>query len=207
MIDTIFFDLDGVLTLDPTGTISMMKYIKSLEAIDGSLFEKAYRKHNYNLLYGHTSHDEIWPEICRDYGNHLDIHILNEAFKATPMDEKMLKIARQLKSYGYKIGLITDNKEDRVVTILDYFELDDLFDGLVISCQIKSGKKEFMIFDHAIRSLNTSYHTSIFIDNNPKNLEIPSQSGMTTYHFDDLKRDYSNLINNLNNLLKTTISI
>jgi putative hydrolase of the HAD superfamily len=189
MIKAILFDFDGVLTTDPTGTISIMNYIKENTTIDCCKFEKCYRAHNWNLLYGVSTHESIWSEVCVCYGRKIDVSILHQSFKATPLDELMFALLKELKLNGYKIGLVTDNKSDRVNMILDQLNLRELFDSVVISADVGSGKKESKIFDTILGDLSLCYNECVFIDNNENNLVIPKERGMQTIHFDHIVRD------------------
>lgn len=202
MIKAILFDFDGVLTRDATGTISMMKALSKIPGIDHEEFEKAYRRHNYDLLYGHTTHQAVWQEICQDIGADIDIEILNKLYEATPMDWEMIELAIQLQSKGYSIGMITDNKGDRVRYILDCFDLNTLFQTVIISSDIGSGKKDHPIFQQAVEKLELTWEECLFIDNNADNLVIPNMRGMYTIYFDHQKRDMVDLRATLDSLLQ-----
>jgi len=200
MIKAILFDLDGVLTTDATGTTSIAKYIDEHTNIDKDVFEKAYRKHNWKLLYGHTIHEEMWSTLCSDMDQTLDIDILRKAFNETPMDRDMIALSKYLKASGYIVGMVTDNKRDRVEQIISHNQLQDLFDVVTISADIGSGKKEKPIFDAALNELNLSYESCVFIDNNQSNLVIPNEYGMATIFYDHNNRDFDVLLNALTNL-------
>lgn len=184
MIKAILFDFDGVLTSDATGTISIMKYMDTVENLDKPLFEKAYRKHNWDLLYGYATHESIWKQVCSEMKCDLSIGLLEEAFKATPIDVKVLEIARTYKELGYKIGMITDNKSDRIHVVLKHFDLETLFDVVTISADVKSGKKEKEIFEVTLDALDLEANSCVFIDNNKNNLQIPNHMNMKTIYFD-----------------------
>ncbi len=201
MYKAIFFDFDGVLTVDPTGTISIMNYIKDETDLDLSKFESAYRKHNFNLLYGIKTHLEVWPEICKDTGCNIDINVLYDSFINTPLDFDMFSLVKELKSKGYIIAMITDNKSDRIKKILEHHELEYLFDIITISADVASGKKEKKIFDETLKKKNLNYNECIFIDNSKANLVIPSENDMETIFYDHIKRDFTELKNKLNSIL------
>lgn len=194
MYKAILFDFDGVLTTDSTGTVSIMKYFENETDIDLEKFEKAYRKHNWNLLYGKSTHQEIWNQVCKDALQKIDISALYDSFVATPLDTKMISLAQELKEKGYIIGMITDNKTDRVEYILEHHNLRDLFDLVTISANIGSGKKEETIFESTIISNSLIYEECIFIDNNKSNLVIPNEKGMGTIFFDHNERDFEKLL-------------
>lgn len=200
MIKAVLFDLDGVLTTDATGTTSIVKYIDKHTDIDKDIFEKAYRKHNWKLLYGHTTHEDMWSTLCSDINQTLDIDILRKAFNETPMDLNMISLSKYLKDSGYIVGMVTDNKRDRVEQIIQHNHLQDLFDVVTISADIGSGKKEKPIFDSTLNEINLSYESCIMIDNNQDNLVIANENGMATIFYDHNNRDFDLLLNSITNL-------
>ncbi|MBI9015190.1 MAG: HAD hydrolase-like protein [Clostridiales bacterium] len=200
MIKAVLFDLDGVLTTDATGTTSIVKYIDKHTDLDKDLFEKAYRKHNWKLLYGRTTHEEMWPSLCTDLGQALDIDILRKAFNETPMDYGMIALSKYLKAHGYLIGMVTDNKRDRIEQIIQHNHLEDLFDVVTISADIGSGKKEKYIFDVTLNKVNLPYESCVLIDNNRDNLVIPCEHGMNTIFYDHDNRDFPALLQQLESM-------
>lgn len=78
------------------------------------------------------THAEIWPAFCEALGQRLDYQLLTDSFRATELDADMLHLLRQLRT-EYRIALVTDNKSDRIRTILECNNLDDLFDAVAVS--------------------------------------------------------------------------
>jgi len=197
MKKAVLFDLDGVLTEDATGTTTIVKYFQEMTEIDASLFEKVYRKYNYDFLYGNLIHEDVWDDICQAYGRPIAIESLHQSFLYTPIDRKMIEIAKQLKVAGYLLAIVTDNKVDRVNMLANKHKWHDLFDAIVISATIGSGKKEKAIFDETLKSLNIDFEACVMIDNNRKNLEIPNRYGMNGIYFDHDDRDHDQLVKTL----------
>ncbi|MCK8058866.1 MULTISPECIES: HAD family hydrolase [unclassified Fusibacter] len=193
MIKAVLFDLDGVLTVDSTGSKSIIDYITKVTGVDVGTFTNAYRKHNYQLLYGHVTHTQIWGTICEEVGRQIDIQVLFDSFIHTPMDSDMLNLAMELKQKGYYIGLITDNKQDRVDYILSHHHLESLFDTVLISAALQSGKDKDLIFDEVIKKIPVQFEECVFIDNKDSNLIIPAKKGMSAIYYDDRLRDLSGL--------------
>ena len=108
------------------------------------------------------------------------------------LDQSVIAYIRELKE-KYLIGLITDNKVDRIETILKENDLEDLFAVVVISAQVHCGKTEEKIFAEALKRSALEPQECIFIDNTAQNLEVPAGMGFRTVYFDDEKRDLSEL--------------
>lgn len=195
MYRAVLFDLDGVLTADKTGSQSTIRSLARHTGLPEETLRVAYYRHNRALLYGGTTHEKVWPDICREVGQPLPFDLLHTAFAETPMDDAVLRIAWDMKAAGYLVGLVTDNKVDRVEAILDCHGLWSLFDAVSISAAVGSGKGDRAIFEDVLRKLEEAAGEEIspagciFVDNSPQNLTVPARMGMAVHHFDDERRD------------------
>ncbi|MEZ4679386.1 MAG: hypothetical protein R2932_34715 [Caldilineaceae bacterium] len=113
MIKAIFFDYDGVLTTDKTGSTTTTRYLSRATGIELSTVKAAFSRYNKDLTLGRITHSDIWQELCSALGQELSISLLYKAFEGTPMNEGMFLLARKLKT-GHVVGIITDNKKDRI---------------------------------------------------------------------------------------------
>jgi len=191
MIQAVLFDFDGVLTTDATGSLSTCRALSEMSGIPFEQVNTAYRKHNNALLCGKMIHADMWAEFCADLGEDVDFSLLQEAFLATPLDARMLRLAQILKAAGYRIGMVTDNKSDRLRSLSAYYGWDALFDVIAVSADIGSGKEERAIFDFALQALSLPPEDCVFIDNTEKNLLMPRKMGLKTIHYDHEKRDFA----------------
>ena len=134
MIKGIFFDFDGVITLEKQGTPPMIAYIAKTTGLPTETVEKAYRRHNRALLMGEVAHSDMWQPFCKELETEIDYDILKGAFLNITLDQAVVGYIRELKE-KYLIGMITDNKVDRIETIWKEKGLEELFDVMVISAQ------------------------------------------------------------------------
>ena len=109
----------------------------------------------------------------------------------------MMSVVYSLKEEGYKIAMVTDNKKDRVDSVANYYKLNELFDTIVVSSEIGSGKKEYEIFMQTIKKLQVEASECVFIDNSEKNLIAPKKMGMKVIYFDDDTRNMDTLLDEL----------
>lgn len=200
MIKAVLFDFDGVLTTDATGSESIWNYVCKKTGLDIEKFKNVYYKYNDDLLDGKTNHKDIWEPLCKELNTNIDINILYESFINTPIDNKMMEIVHKLKEQDYKIGMVTDNKKDRIDDIVKYYNWKQTFDKIAISAEIGSGKEHNRIFEETLKSLNVKAEECVFIDNQEKNLIIPKNMKMKVIYFDHEKRNYEQLIKKLNDL-------
>ena len=201
MIKAILFDFDGVLTVDKTGSESILNYIAEKTNIPLDTLKTEYYKYNSDLLYGRLTHRDIWESLCKSIGYSIEYSILIDSFRNTPIDNEMISFAKELKK-SYKIGMITDNKCDRIHEVLSHHDLKDLFDTVSISAEYGSGKEERPIFDITTEKLAVTPEQCIFIDNSPKNLIVPEQIGMRTILFDDENRNVECFRKTLNDIIE-----
>lgn len=197
MVKAVLFDFDGVLTTDATGSYSICNYISKNANIDKELFQKEYYKYNEKLLYGKINHKDIWSRLCENLGKDIPFEILEDSFINTPIDINMMSVVYSLKEEGYKIAMVTDNKKDRVDSVANYYKLNELFDTIVVSSEIGSGKKEYEIFMQTIKKLQVEASECVFIDNSEKNLIAPKKMGMKVIYFDDDTRNMYTLLDEL----------
>jgi len=193
MIKAVLFDFDGVLTLDESGSLSTCKYMSSATGINTDIFWNEYRKYNPSLQKGELKHEEIWDKICKAIGCSIDIKVLYDSFINTPINFEMLRLVQELKGKNFKIGMVTDNKADRMDLIINHHNWHDVFDGIAISAKIGSNKKEEKIFLSIFDTLSVNPKECIFIDNSAENLVVPQNLGVTTIFFEDKKNDVHHL--------------
>jgi HAD superfamily hydrolase (TIGR01549 family) len=193
LISAIFFDYDGVLTTDKTGSLTTCRYVSQATGIDISAIQAAFRPYNEELMLGKTTHVEIWPAICQALGREVSFTLLREAFESTPVNAGMFSLARRLNG-KYSLGIITDNKKDRIDHLKSFQGLELLFDPIVVSSEVGSNKGSIEIFRGALNYLGLELGTCIFIDNNRANLLAPSALGMHAVFHDDEKNDIAGLV-------------
>ena len=188
MIRTIFFDYDGVLTTDKSGSLTSFRYLSEASGLPFSVINAAFGPHMGDLLTGKTSHAHIWPAVCEAAGNALDIGLLTGAFESTPPNAHMFSLARQLSTH-YSVGIITDNNQDRMDHLRKHQALDELFDPIVVSADVGSSKHGPEIVEHALRRAGVEANESVFIDNSESNLVVARAWGMHAVFHDDEKND------------------
>jgi putative hydrolase of the HAD superfamily len=202
MIKTVFFDFDGVLTLDPSGQHTTCKYLSDHTGIpiDKLLEANKLRIGPRNL--GTDSYADRWDEFCGHAGKNVDFGLLREAFLSTAKNETMFALVKDLKAHGYKTGIITDNNLERWDLLEKEWKLTELFDSIIVSSKVHLDKftNGTKIFEKAAESLDINPDETIFIDNGEKNVEMASSLGMHGYYYDEKENDIEALISFLKSL-------
>ena len=196
MIKAVFFDYDGVLTLDQTGSLTTIRFLSQATHLKFEKVKAVFDRYNHALTLGQTTYRHIWPELCSELGVDMGFDLLIKAFESTPMNSAMLSLANQLKQ-SYSVGIITDNKSDRINHLKVVQGLEVLFNPIVVSSEVGVSKDNAGIFLHAVHLLGLRPDECVFIDNNRKNLIAPSALGMKTVFHDDQSNDVHRLIESL----------
>lgn len=192
MIRAIFFDYDGVLTTDKSGSLTTYRYLSKASGIALSAISAAFSPYEDDLLMGRSSHAQVWRKACEPLGKALDISLLAAAFESTPLNTSMFSLAGRLRTH-YSVGIITDNKKDRMDHLRKHQRLDSLFSPIVVSAEVGSGKRGQEIFLHATSCAGVEPDESIFIDNSEANLVVARALGMHVIFHDDEKNDVDSL--------------
>ena len=97
MIKAVFFDYDGVLTTDKTGSLTTTRHLSKATGIELSVVKATFNRYNRDLTLGKTTHIQVWHEICSALGQKLDIRLLFEAFESMPSFMRVLSKASKSK--------------------------------------------------------------------------------------------------------------
>ena len=181
----VLFDFDGV---HPTGSFTTVRHLAAATALPEAKVRDAFAPFNDDLLLGRTTHAAVWPAICTRLGRDVEIGLLMAAFDATPLNTAMLDLAARLRE-ECAVGIVTDNKCDRIERLVSLHRLDRLFSPIVVSADCGCGKSDPAIFRKAVHGLGVDAGEAVFIDNTPRNLIAPEALGLHTIHFDDARND------------------
>lgn len=188
MITAILFDYDGVLTLDRTGALTTNRYLSQATGLTFDAIDKAFAPYNADLNLGRITYRDIWQSVCEDLQFDIHFSLLEQAFRSTPVNDQLMALARRLKK-AYSVGIITDNKKDRIDYLRKFQGLDSLFDPIVVSAERGQSKQDAAIFQHALRYLRVEPAEVVFVDNTLSNLTAAGLLGIHTILHDDTRND------------------
>lgn len=200
MIESIFFDFDGVLTTDHRASITIGNNIKDIvphRSVDEII--GCYREvYDGGLYTGAYSHADRWNDFCTSLGEEISLEAMLQVLRKVPANTEVINIAKQL-STRHTVGIITDNDSERVRLILDDLQLTSLFNPVIVSADVQCSKFDgtTKIFDFALEKAGITAKSSAFIDNKEKNLSTPKQMGIATYWHDDSANNVQALQNQL----------
>jgi FMN phosphatase YigB (HAD superfamily) len=191
MTDSVFFDFDGVLTLEARGSTVTIRTIREARPdLSASAIGEAYYQFHREMLLGREDHGSIWDEFCALVGAEIDQRVLTTVFLAPPVNVAMLYLAKEI-SRTCQVGIITANATDRMSALVDRYQLHKTFDPIVVSAEVGSLKTDAAIFERALRGRRPN--TCVFIDNQDRNLTVAADLGFKTYLFDPERNDVAAL--------------
>ncbi len=192
-VRAVFFDYDGVLAQDPTGTYTTTRYIAGRLGLSRIEVEAAWREAAGEVADSFCGHKVVWPMFCEKLGRDVPLDFLPEAFASTLLDAGMLDLAVRLKR-SCRVGIITDNRPDRFDFLCKTQNLETVFDPVVVSSRVGYTKASEAIFEHALQCVGLRPDECVFIDNAPENLVVAGRVGLHCLHFDDRQRDLPGLV-------------
>ncbi|HBM99742.1 MAG TPA: hypothetical protein DD384_00620 [Firmicutes bacterium] len=149
-------------------------------------FKKYVTSQGYNLLTdkyfhpgdrGEIRFEDIVNNVHNDFG--FDKERLKKEFLDRPAPHtEYIELLRKLKNEGHRILLLSNTCDTIVPYLLNKFGIDDLFDHLYLSYQIKKTKPSLEIFRYLLKEEKLAPRDCIFIDDNPTNIDASLQVGM-----------------------------
>ena len=196
MIQAVFFDFDGVLSPEKTGTGFTCEFLARETGIAYDDLRAAFEPHRLALARGRATRDETWPLVCRAVGRDIPRELLTRSFEATPLDRAMFAFANSLGRHG-KVGIVTDNPKDRMDVVRRILWLDRVFAPIVVSAEEGMVKDDPEIFRRALSKAGAAPEQAVFIDNVRDNVEVARMAGLHGVFFDDGERDIARLAREL----------
>ena len=196
MIQAVFFDFDGVLTRDRTGTLTTCRYLAEATGIPFEQWRAAMEPYRAALARGRATRDATWPAVCEALGRDIPRELLVRAFESTPLDPAMFAFANSLARHG-RLGIVTDNPKDRMDVVRNTLWLDRLFAPIVVSAEEGCIKDDPAIFQRPLAKAGAAAEQAVFIDNAKGNVEVARSVGLHGIYFDDRERDLAALAREL----------
>jgi putative hydrolase of the HAD superfamily len=188
VIDTVIFDLDQTL-LDKNQSlinfsISQFERFKLDRLIsEREEFLEQFIELN-NQIIPKTSVYEILAQkftldkqLYNDLLNDLDLNFPKYCVGFQGLEEMLNK----LKGNGYKLGIITNGRGFYQRNKIESLGISNYFKNIVISGSVNMRKPDHSIFHLALKNMNSSVNTSVFVGDNLKADIIPAKEiGMFT---------------------------
>jgi len=183
MINTIFFDIGGVLlNIHPERTIKYLSNITNLsdEQIERAFPEDAHHKYERGEITG----SDFFKAVKKSFpiSNSLTEEQFWNAWSMLVGEEtEVVKIMNKLTS-KYPVWLLSNTNPYHILEE-ERFKLFDKITGGIYSFEVGSRKPEEKIYIKAMEIAGTSASESLFVDDLIENIEMASELGMNAIHF------------------------
>ena len=183
MINTIFFDIGGVLlNIHPERTI---KHLSKLTNLSDEQIEKAFPEDvHYKYERGEIPGSEFYEAV--KYSLPISNNLTEDQFwNAWGMlvgeETEVVKIMNTLTS-KYPVWLLSNTNPYHILEE-ERFKLFDKITGGIYSFEVGSRKPEEEIYIKALEIAGTTASESLFVDDLIENIEMAQTLGMNTIHF------------------------
>lgn len=109
---------------------------------------------------------------------------LEQYWSADDVNWKLLEFIRDLRP-RYRVGLLSNAWEDLRQTLHARWDIDGLFDELIISAEVGMVKPDPRIFHLAVEKLGVQVGEAVFIDDIPENINAARLEGLNAIQFLD----------------------
>lgn len=177
-VKAVFFDFDDTLQSRAGAYRLYCENFLSryFPEVKGEEKEKMMDEMEEHVDGGYKSREEYWPEMIEywHWENAPSLEVLvndfNEKFgQQVVMLPGSVETLKELKSRGYKLGMVTNGNSLLQNTKLDSAGIRDLFDMSVVSDDIGIWKPEAGIFEYAMDKLGVTPEQSLFVGDHPIN--------------------------------------
>lgn len=200
MIDTIIFDLGGVLVSDAPlyyeNKLCDFSEALKFAGITKEMVEEIWKKHWSDMKIGKKDIQDIWEDlepIINDAEKMEKFKIMYE--EKIIIDEEVLKFIKSLKG-KYKLISLANESKFGIDLKIKKFNLNALFEKNYCSAYIGVAKPNKKIFDYVIKDSKIDLQKTIFIDNQQNNIDGAKSVGINAILFtslEQLKKDFDRL--------------
>lgn len=184
-IKTIFFDLGGVLINFSHETMcqNLAHYCDlDLDLVKAHLFEKNLsEEYERGAIDSKTLHEHF----CQLSKKKLDYEGLLQATSSIfSLKEEMPPILEALKKQNITLILLSNTCEAHFWQVEKQFPFLKLFDGFILSYEVKARKPEKTIYDKALELAQAQPDECLYVDDVLEYVEAAKDLGIDSHHFE-----------------------
>ncbi len=170
MKKTVFFDLGNVLLLFDHQ--KMYQQIADFCRMDSDLILQSIQNHVDAYERGSIDSRTIHLKLCQLTGKHLEFTGLMTAMSDIfTLNEGMVSLVKELKSKQVALFILSNTYEAHFNFAYMHYPLLHLFNGYVLSYEVKARKPEKEIFNAALSIAKCSKEESFYTDDIPEYIE------------------------------------
>jgi epoxide hydrolase-like predicted phosphatase len=193
-IRAVIFDFGGVLVgmVDDRPRLKLAEQLGvPLSRLDDLVF---FSSSAQKASIGAITVDMHWEAVREALGIKPDDlqSFLDQYWSADDVNWELLDFIKGLHP-AYKVGLLSNAWDNLRQTMHNRWNIDGLFDELVISAEVGMVKPDPRIFHLALEKLGVQPTDAVFIDDMVANVDAARQQGIAAIQFLDTKQTLANL--------------
>lgn len=138
--------------------------------------EELHERYIHAIDEGHTTDVEMFRKFAELAGL-TEEEVRKEWQDLISINTEVIDLIRTRKQ-SYKIGLCSNAWSSFIRPILEFNDLTELFDSIVISSELHVTKPDARIYKEILSALESSASEAVFIDDNPSNVQGAEKVGM-----------------------------
>jgi len=189
-IDTIFFDLGGVLV-----NFSHEKMCDNISRFSGIPLPKVKQiiydeKVGANYERGTIDSRQVHQIFTREAKKPLDfLDFLDASSDIFSVKEEMIPLIENLSEQDVSLFLLSNTSEAHFFYIVKHFpHLLVPFDGFILSYEVKAAKPEKAIYEAALETAETTPEKSFYTDDVLDYVEAAQKLGIKGHHFQEAEK-------------------
>lgn len=193
-IKALLWDFSGVL-LVPKKNLGYEYIARMLGLSTQALIRYFDGEMNSQVDLGKITSEDFYRALFKeqDLDQTMSSQFYDLYVRAFELNAPILSMIRSLRK-NFKIGLLS-NYSDRLRPLLEeHFRIADLFDDIVISCEVQLLKPDARIYHTALTRLDVQPAESIFVDDRIENVMGAEQVGLHAVHYQTCRQVISELI-------------
>jgi putative hydrolase of the HAD superfamily len=174
----VIFDCFGVI-MGEIAPVFLRKFLP--EDVAAPLKEKLFVPADL----GQVTYDELLTNMAEALGIDKE-EMMPQWEELFVLQEEIVPVIKRLRE-TYNVALLSNAPLGVVEGILDKYGLWDLFEQVVVSCNVKMAKPDEKIYKHCISLFDKNFDEVYMIDDSFANLEHLPEIGIKTIHYKSIK--------------------
>lgn len=180
MIDTVIFDMDGVIC--NTNPFHSMAFENFFEKRGLKPTEEEYKNHMYgksnSYIFSHFLDRSVSGKELMEFENEKE-GLFREIYKDHVVDIKgYLSFAKKLATLKYKLGVATSAPTANMDLILDHLKIRSLYSSTLASEDVTKHKPEPEVYLKSAKNLNADPSTCLVFEDSHAGVSAAINAGM-----------------------------
>lgn len=192
-IEAVIFDAGGVL--HESNSVVTDDLVQEL-GLEQETLKKIWANQIPLLGSGKIDEAEFWKQVSSEHGiRQVEVaeNLLGRAFtEALRAHVPVIELIKELGTSGVKLAVLSNTIEPHAKALRDA-GLYDGFDYLFLSHEVGMRKPDAAIYEHALAELGTSPEATVFVDDDPENVEAAEALGIKGIVFTDTEKAVTEL--------------